>query len=82
METDTKNLSPLSFLSLDFMKQEMVATLMTDPPDASSTTDTDTHLLSDIGDTLTFIWLKLGCQSMSCIMRSHSLNLTASFEQV
>ena len=31
---------------------DAVALLKTDPPNAYSTTDTDSHLLSDIGDTL------------------------------
>ena len=46
---------PHSFLSLDFRKLDVVSPLMTDPPDANSTTYTDTHQLSDIGDNLIFI---------------------------
>ena len=36
-------------------KQDGVAPLIEDPTEGNSTTDTDTHLLSDRGDTCSFL---------------------------
>ena len=38
---------------------DWVAPLVADPPDANATIDTDTHLISDLGDTMptSSIWL-------------------------
>ena len=38
-------------ITISVMKQDRVAPLVADPSRANSTTDTDTHPLSDIGDT-------------------------------
>ena len=65
---------PHFFLSLDFRKLDVVSPLMTDPPNTYSTTLTDTHLLSDIGDNLLSILLNVNCQIICPALQGHILS--------